>query len=109
MVLNSTIRDEVLSQNYLLFKKFIKEFTLNKRFEKTDMIVNHNVIDLIKTNIQLSLKSKAEHIQPFVFFTDGGVCSDEFFYSMHQLFGNGKYLYSSKYLNEKELLKGVIL
>lgn len=44
-----------------------------------------------------------------MFYTDGGVCSDEFYYGMHQLFGNGKYLYSSKYLNEKELQKGVIL
>ena len=48
-----------------------------------------------------------KRLQPFVFFTDGGVCQNEFCYSMHQIFGKGDYLYSSKYLNDKEMEKGV--
>jgi hypothetical protein len=83
MVLNSEIRQEIMSQNYILFKKFIKTYTLSKCMEKSDMLVTHNVFDLIRSNMQLSLKSVPEIIQPFVFYTDGGVCSDEFFYSIH--------------------------
>jgi hypothetical protein len=51
MVLNSEVRSEVIGQNYQLFKQFIKAYSLNKRMEKSDMIVRHEVLGLIKTNL----------------------------------------------------------
>lgn len=57
MVLNKDVRQEIQTQNYILFKKFIKTYTLNKRMEKTDLIVNNDVLQLIKTNLELTMKS----------------------------------------------------
>lgn len=74
MLLNKAVRREIESQNYIMFKKFIKEYTLNKRISKSDIIVNKDIFDLIKSNFDLTLHSNPKRLQPFVFFTDGGVC-----------------------------------
>lgn len=62
MIVSRAVRSEVVSQNYQLFKQFIKAYSLNKRMEKSDMIVRHEVLSLIKSNLQLSLKSKPDQI-----------------------------------------------
>ena len=48
MVLNKDIRHEVESENYIMFKKFIKYFTLNQRIKRSSLIVSHNIFDLVK-------------------------------------------------------------
>jgi hypothetical protein len=54
MRLRKDIRDHVMAENYLLFKKFIKQFSLNKRLKKSDMPAYVDVFNLIKENIQIS-------------------------------------------------------
>ena len=51
MRLNKEIRQYVTAENYILFKKFIKLFSLNKRLKKSDMPANIDIFNLIKENI----------------------------------------------------------
>ena len=37
LCLNKQIRELILTENYLLFKKFIKHFSILKKFKHTDM------------------------------------------------------------------------
>jgi hypothetical protein len=78
MCLNKAIRQEIKGENYLLFKKFIQYFTLNKRLTRSDMIVNNDVLSLIERNVKTSKEIKPVDLKPFVFFTDGGVYQDNF-------------------------------
>ena len=108
MVLNKVVRSEIQSENYLLFKKFLQTFSLNKRLKRSDIIVNSDVVDLFKRNV-LQAKGQAESIRPLVYYTDGGVYKDTAGYSLHQLFGKGDQLYSSKYLSTLQRQTGIHL
>jgi hypothetical protein len=55
MLVNKAVRKEIQSQNYIMFKKFINEYTLNKRISRSDMIVNRDVFSLIRSNFDASL------------------------------------------------------
>lgn len=85
MLLSKKIRHEIQSQNYIMFKKFLRSYSLNKRLERSDMIVQHDIFQLIKTNLTISSGKLSEPVtlHPFVFYTDGGVCQNEYIYSMH--------------------------
>ena len=48
MVLNKAVRKEIISQNYIMFKKFTKEYSLNKRLLKSDVVVNHDVFQMVR-------------------------------------------------------------
>ena len=51
MRLRKDISEHVMAENYILFKKFIKSFSLNKRLKKSDMPAYVDVFNLIKENI----------------------------------------------------------
>lgn len=88
MVLNKAVRVEIKGQNYIIFKKFVKEFTLNKRLKKGPLILlPPDMLEFARENMRISKQVLPKLIQPFVFSTDSGVINDEYQYSMHQLFG----------------------
>jgi len=62
MILNKAIRAEIKSENYLLFKMFVKEYSLNKRFYRSDMVAHYDVFKLIKQNLILSKLTKPQQI-----------------------------------------------
>lgn len=95
MALNKTTRNQILSENYLIFKKFLRVFNLNNRMKRSDMAAYVDVFKLIKENIQVESLQEQRRLTPFVYFTDGGVDSNSFNYFMHQLFGEGTHCYSS--------------
>lgn len=103
MVLNKAIRGEIQTENYLMFKKFCRAYCLNKRIERSELIVHHDIFNLIKLNMILSDARHQEKLRPFVFYTDGGVCEEIFKLSFHQLFGLKDHQvnsnYSSKFLS----------
>lgn len=76
MCLSRDVRQQVMTENYIIFKKFIRQFCLNNRLKRSDLPAYVDVFDLIKDNIQIHRFSKSKRIQPFVFFTDGGVDQD---------------------------------
>ena len=48
MVLNREIRQQILSENYIMYKKYIKYFSLNSRLKRDDIIAYHNVFKMCK-------------------------------------------------------------
>lgn len=89
MSLSRSVRQQVMTDNYIMFKKFIRQFSLNSRLKRSDLPAYCDVLDLIKDNIQIHRAEKSKRIQPFVYFTDGGVDQGSYTYFLHQLFGEG--------------------
>lgn len=102
MLLSKAVRKEVMGENYLLFKKFIQLYTLNKRTTRSDILVNHDIFTLIKSNSLISRHQSPVELKPFVFYTDGGVHLDDYNSFIDCLFGEGKFLYSSSELQPKD-------
>lgn len=48
MVLNREIRESILSENYIMYKKYIKYFSLNPRLKRDDIIAFHDVFQMCK-------------------------------------------------------------
>ena len=57
MCLSWSIRKLIKSDNYTLFKKFLKLFCLNKEMRRSDMIAYVNVIKLVKNNVSIASDS----------------------------------------------------
>lgn len=53
MRLNWSIRNLIKSDNYNLYKKFLKLFCLNKEMRRSDLIAYVDVMKLIEDNISL--------------------------------------------------------
>ena len=53
MCLCHSIRDLIMSDNYTLFKKFLKLFCLNKELKRSDMAAYFDIFKLIKENVAL--------------------------------------------------------
>lgn len=87
MMLSKPVRKEIMGENYLLFKKFIQLYTLNKRLSNSDILVNNDIFTLFKSNSLLSRHQKPVELKPFVFYTDGGVYLDQYDSFIHCLFG----------------------
>lgn len=86
-----------MTDNYIIFKKFIRHFCMNKRMKKSDMPAYVDVFKLIKDNALVDRLSKATRLQPFVFYTDGGIDNDNYCYFMDKLFmQDSTYCYSSR-------------
>ena len=86
MSLSRDVREQVMTDNYIIFKKFIRHFCMNKRMKKSDMPAYVDVFKLIKDNALCSRYTKPNRLQPFVFYTDGGVDNDSWCYFMDKLF-----------------------
>ena len=73
MTLNNEIRTYILQDNYALWKKFIRQFNLNKRLKKSDLPAFVDIIKLIKENLLIRRTSLPYRLDPFTFYTDGGL------------------------------------
>mgnify|MGYP001806849496 CR=1 FL=1 len=50
LLLNKEIRSAIMSENYILYKQFLKEFNLNDRLKRADIPAKFDIIRLIKEN-----------------------------------------------------------
>ena len=92
-----------MTDNYIIFKKFIRHFCLNKRMKRSDLPAYVDVFQLIKDNALVSRRTKPNRLQPFVYHTDGGVDNDNFCYYMDKLFAeDSHYCYSSRPMDPKD-------
>ena len=48
MVLNKEIRQEILSENYLMYKFYIKYFALNPRLKRDDIPAYYDIFKFVK-------------------------------------------------------------
>jgi hypothetical protein len=76
----------VITENYIVFKQFLRYFTLSQRLKKTDIPAQVNIMQLIKDNIDAMVPTKSENLMPFCFFTDGGSYNDDHYYFLHNIF-----------------------
>lgn len=51
MGLNKSMRELVMTENYIIFKHFLRLFTLNKRLRKSDIPAKVNMLELIRSNV----------------------------------------------------------
>jgi hypothetical protein len=54
MPLSKQIRDQVITQNYIIFKQFIRYFNLSQRMKRADIPAKNNIMQLVRDNIQVS-------------------------------------------------------
>lgn len=53
MLLSKEVRNQVMGENYLIFKKFLRLFRLSNRMKSSDMPAYVDVFRLIKENLQV--------------------------------------------------------
>ena len=51
MSLSRNVRQQLMDDNYIIFKKFIRSFGLNNRMKRSELPAYVNVFDLIKENV----------------------------------------------------------
>ena len=91
-----------MTDNYIMFKKFIRHFCMNKRMKKSDIPAYVDVFKLIKDNALCSRHTKPQRLKPFVFYTDGGIDNDSWCYFIDKLFTeNSQYCYSTRTVDPK--------
>ena len=76
MPLSSALRDTIKNESYLLYKKFLKYFCLNKRLKRNALPAFYDVFTLIKDNATLNQFSQPNVLSVFTYYTDGGVYND---------------------------------
>jgi hypothetical protein len=86
MPLSRAVRELVITENYIIFKQFLRFFTLSQRLKKTDIPAKVNIMQLIKDNVDAMGPSKIENLMPFSYYTDGGSYNDDHYYFLHNIF-----------------------
>ena len=56
MTVSRGVRQHVITDNYILWKKFIRLFGLNNRLKRSDLPAYVDMIDLIKENVAIKQK-----------------------------------------------------
>ena len=54
MPCSKKVRELVMTENYIIFKHFLRYFTLNKRLQKSDIPAKINIMKLVYDNINIS-------------------------------------------------------
>lgn len=86
MPLSRCLRELVITENYIVFKQFLRFFTLSQRLKKSDIPAKINILQLIKDNVDAMEPTKFENLMPFCYFTDGGSYNDDHYYFLHNIF-----------------------
>ena len=96
--LNRKLRSIVQSENYLLFKHFLRNFNLlNDRLKRADIPAKIAIMTLLRDNFSLrSIEHLPGILLPFCYYTDGGAYNDESKYFIHNIFSRSNVCYSSK-------------
>lgn len=71
--MNKLSHSVIKEENYLFFKKLLRTFRIPATYELSDLVARENIFDVFKravTNIQTM---KPRDLNPFAFYTDGGV------------------------------------
>ena len=53
MPCSKAMREQVITENYIIFKHFLRYFTLNKRLVKSDILTKTNIMKLVYDNINV--------------------------------------------------------
>ena len=56
MRLSKSIRELIMSDNYMLYKKFLKLFCLNKELRRSELPAYIDIFKLIKDNVSLPIQ-----------------------------------------------------
>ena len=96
MSLSKGVRNSVITENYLIFKHFIRYFNLSQRLKRADIPAKINIMQLIHENVMVSKTQKPENLMPFCFFTDGGCYNDDYYYFLHNIFSKTGVCYSTR-------------
>lgn len=89
MRLSWSIRNLIKSDNYTLYKKFLKFFNLNKELRRSDLVAFIDVFQLIKDNVSLPLSRQPSAIIPAVFYSNCSVQDNELSLFAHNIFNVG--------------------
>ena len=97
-MLNKHINSLVLSENYLLFKHFLRTFNLStERLKRAEIPAKVSIPRLISDNIRIERsQSTQQDLKPYIFFTDGGTYNDDIKYFVHNIFSTSGVCYSTK-------------
>lgn len=97
MVCNKRLRDLLISENYLLFKHFLRSFNLlNDRLKKSEIPAKISIMALMRDNFSLRRAHPVpQNLRPYAFYTDGGAYNDDNTYFIQNIFSQSHQCYSS--------------
>ena len=97
MMLNKRCKDLVQSENYLLFKHFLRNFNmLNDRLKRSEIPAKIPIMRLLRDNFSLRHRSPSSNIHPFCFYTDGGTFNDDTKYFINNIFSGSSVCHSTR-------------
>lgn len=68
------------SENYILIKKFLQLFCINRRLKNSDLFAFVDMIKCIKENVSILRTSEQRQIIPFGYYSDCGSQEDRLYY-----------------------------
>jgi hypothetical protein len=96
MSLSKHFRETFMSENYLIFKQFIRLFNLHPRMKRSKIPANIDVFTLIKENLLLKNFSKIENLHPFAYNTDGGTYQNSTRFFLQNIFSKSGVCHSTR-------------
>lgn len=98
VVLSKRTKELVRSENYIMFKHFLRNFNLlNDRLKRADTPAKVCVMQLLRDNFRLRMdEPQPKKLDPFSYYTDGGTYNDEMKYFITNIFSRSGVCYSTK-------------
>ena len=94
--LNKRLNGIVKSENYLLFKHFLRNFNMmSDRIKRADIVAKVKILELMQENFSLR-PAGSLNLFPYSYYTDGGTYNDDTKYFINNIFGKTGVCYSSK-------------
>lgn len=101
LLLNKKLRELFISENYILFKRFLRDFSLlNERLKRAEIPGKVPILQLLRDNYSLSRREgggqPSQNLFPFAFYTDGGTYNDDAKYFINNIFSQSGVCHSTK-------------
>ena len=80
LCLDRRTRQVVCSENYVLIKKFLQLFCINRRLKNSDLFAFVDMIKCIKENVSIAASGEQKQIIPFGYYSDCGAQEDRLYY-----------------------------
>ena len=94
LCLDRETRQVVCSENYILIKKFLQLFCINRRLKNSDLFAFVDMIKCIKENVSIAQSNEQKQIIPFGYYSDCGSQEDRLYYWIQNIFEAVPHCYS---------------
>ena len=94
--MNKLTHSVIKEENFLFFKKLLRTFRIPSSYELSDLIARENIFEVFKRAVTNMRTMEPRDLNPFAFYTDGGVDGNRKKYFLQNVWSQTPTLYSTK-------------